>query len=87
MSEVESAGVRHGMGMYFRALREVVAHIGRERLILSRCDSPEAATAGDALGITMYQGRLIDTRVQEETAKPGAKPAAAARAAAESVPA
>lgn len=29
MSEVESAGVRQGVGMYFRALREVVAHVYR----------------------------------------------------------
>lgn len=70
-------------GSRSQSLKEVVAHIGHERLILSRCDSPEAATAGDALGITMYQGRLIDKRVQEETAKP----AATAPTAKESVPA
>lgn len=29
MSEVESAGVRQGVGLYFRALREVVTHISR----------------------------------------------------------
>lgn len=29
MSEMESAGVKHGVGMYFRALREVAAHLGR----------------------------------------------------------
>ena len=47
MSEVESAGVRHGMGMYFRALREVVAHIGR-RLKFIRL-AYERVTASKAL--------------------------------------
>lgn len=74
-------------GSRSQSLKEVMAHIGRERLILSRCDSPEAATAGDALGITMYQGRLIDKQIQEASAKPGAKPAATTPAVAEAVPA
>ena len=47
MSEVESAGVRHGVGMYFRALREVVAHIGR-RLKFIRL-AYERVTASKAL--------------------------------------
>src|SRR3546814_7841951 len=55
-------------GSRSQSLKEVMAHIGRERPILSRCDSPEAAIAGDALGITMYQGRLID-RSEEHTSE------------------
>lgn len=51
--------------------------IGRDRLILCRCNSPDAAKAGAELGITMYQGRMIDTQVAAAAApaKPG--PAAA----------
>lgn len=60
-------------GSRSQSLKEVVAQIGHERLILSRCDSPDAATAGAALGITMYQGRLIDQQIQKASAKPNAK--------------
>jgi hypothetical protein len=63
-------------GSRSQSLKDVVARIGRERLILSRCDSPEAAQAGAALGIAMYQGRLIDKQLLEG-AKPAPKVAAA----------
>lgn len=58
-------------GSRAQSLKEVVERIGRERLILSRCDSPDAATAGATLGITMYQGRLIDKQLTQ-AAKPAA---------------
>lgn len=66
-------------GSRSQSLKDVVERIGRDRLILSRCDSPDAAKAGASLGIAMYQGRLIDKQVQEAaTAKaPPAKVAAA----------
>lgn len=41
-------------------LREAAARIGRERLILCRCDSSEALRVGRAMGVTMYQGRYFD---------------------------
>lgn len=63
-------------GSRSQSLKDVVGRIGRERLILSRCDSPEAAQAGAALGIAMYQGRLIDKQLQE-AAKAAPKVAAA----------
>lgn len=59
-------------GSRSQSLKEVVARIGRERLILSRCDSPEAAKAGAALGIAMYQGRLIDGQLHEAAKAPKA---------------
>jgi len=55
-------------GSRSQSLKDVVERIGRDRLILSRCDSPDAAKAGAELGITMYQGRLIDKQVQEAAA-------------------
>lgn len=55
-------------GARSQSLKEVVDRIGRDRLILSRCDSPDAYKAGAALGIAMYQGRLIDKQLQEAAA-------------------
>lgn len=52
-------------GKRCQPLKEVVERIGRERLILTRCDSPDAAKAGADLGIAMYQGRLFDKQLQE----------------------
>jgi hypothetical protein len=42
------------------ALKDAVSRIGRDRVILCRVDSEDALKAGEALGITLYQGRLID---------------------------
>lgn len=41
-------------------LKAAARRIGAERLILARCDSPDAVRAGAALEITLYQGRLFD---------------------------
>ena len=37
--------------------------MGSERLILARCDSEQALEVGDSLGITLYQGHLLDEMV------------------------
>jgi EAL domain-containing protein (putative c-di-GMP-specific phosphodiesterase class I) len=42
------------------ALKAAVAKIGRERVVLCRVDSEDGLKAGEALGVTLYQGRLID---------------------------
>lgn len=63
-------------GSRSQSLKEVVDRIGHDRLILSRCDSPDAQKAGAALGIGMYQGRLIDKLLAQSMA--AGKPAAAA---------
>lgn len=42
------------------ALKAAIARIGRERVVLCRVDSADGLKAGEALGITLYQGRLID---------------------------
>lgn len=47
-------------GQRGEALKAAIARIGRERMILCRVDSEDGLTAGQALGITLYQGRLID---------------------------
>jgi hypothetical protein len=42
------------------ALKAAVSRIGRERVVLCRVDSEDGLKAGEALGITLYQGRLVD---------------------------
>jgi len=47
-------------GQRGEALKSAISRIGRERVVLCRVDSEYALKAGEALGITLYQGRLID---------------------------
>lgn len=41
-------------------LKQAAQRIGPERLILARCDSEQAFEIGDALSISLYQGRLLE---------------------------
>lgn len=45
-------------------MTEHIAEIGKSRVILSRCDTPAAIRLGQNLGITMFQGRYIDSLLQ-----------------------
>jgi hypothetical protein len=47
-------------GQRGEALKASVSRIGRERVVLCRVDSQDGLKSGEALGITLYQGRLID---------------------------
>lgn len=47
-------------GQRGEAMKAAVAKIGRDRVVLCRVDSEDGLKAGEALGITLYQGRLID---------------------------
>lgn len=42
------------------ALKAAVSRIGRDRVVLCRVDSEDGLKAGEALGVTLYQGRLIE---------------------------
>jgi hypothetical protein len=42
------------------ALKAAVHKIGRDRVVLCRVDSEDGLKAGEALGVTLYQGRLIE---------------------------
>jgi len=44
-----------------KALRDAVAATGTNRLILCRCDNKSAVEYGNALGISLYQGRYLDS--------------------------
>ena len=48
-------------------LLEAIERCGKSRVIFARCDSPEAVRFGYDLGITLFQGRFIDSLMQEET--------------------
>lgn len=54
------------------ALKAAVARIGRERVVLCRLDDEAGLKAGADLGITLYQGRLVDG-LQPAGAKPTAR--------------
>ncbi len=47
-------------------LREQVERTGKSRVILARCDTPTAIRYGQSMGITMFQGRYLDSILQEE---------------------
>ena len=47
-------------GVQGDALRQAARTIGQERLILARCDSELAFEAGHRLGISLYQGHMVD---------------------------
>jgi len=43
-----------------RSLRTAAEKVGPGRLILAHCDSEQALEVGESLGITLYQGHLLD---------------------------
>jgi hypothetical protein len=47
-------------GVRGQGVREAALKMGSERLILTHCDTEQALEAGDSLGITLYQGLLLD---------------------------
>ncbi len=47
-------------GFRGNGLRQAARDVGSERLILNRCDSEQALEVGESLGITLYQGHLLD---------------------------
>jgi hypothetical protein len=44
-----------------------VERCGKSRIILARCDSPDAIRFGHDMGITMFQGRFVDSIMLEES--------------------
>ncbi len=45
---------------------DIVAQIGNSRIILCRCDTDTAIEFGQSIGISMFQGRRIETLLAEE---------------------
>ena len=47
-------------------LNKQVGRVGPSRVILTRCDAPNAIRLGQSMGISMYQGRYLDTVLQNQ---------------------
>lgn len=50
-----------------QGVRDAVLKIGAEHFILTHCDTEQAIEVGESLGITLYQGRLLDEMVNRKT--------------------
>ncbi|HEY5598896.1 MAG TPA: hypothetical protein VIK47_08845, partial [Kiloniellales bacterium] len=50
----------HLNGAGGETLRQAAHRAGPERLILARCDSELALDVGESLGVTLYQGHLLE---------------------------
>jgi hypothetical protein len=48
------------------ALAKQVERAGSSRVILARCDAPAAIRLGQSMGVSMYQGRYLDTVLQNQ---------------------
>lgn len=48
------------------ALAKQVERAGSSRVILTRCDAPGAIRLGQSMGVSMYQGRYLDTVLQNQ---------------------
>ncbi len=55
----------HAIAKWSEPLHAAIQQIGRERICLCRVDAPEAIDVGRSLGISLFQGRLIDGLAQE----------------------
>ena len=52
-------------GEKFQELKAAVDRCGKSRIVMIRCDSPQAIEVGQKLGIGLYQGRYVDYLIQE----------------------
>lgn len=43
-----------------------VERVGASRVILARCDAPAVIRLGQSMGVSMYQGRYLDTVLQNQ---------------------
>ena len=50
----------HLSGQGGEQLKQAADRVGPERLIMARCDSEQALEIGDSLGISLYQGHLLE---------------------------
>jgi hypothetical protein len=48
-------------------LREAIERCGKSRIILARCDAADAVYYGQALGISLFQGRYVDSIVNPDS--------------------
>ncbi|SLN21233.1 hypothetical protein [Oceanibacterium hippocampi] len=53
-----------------------IQEVGKQRLILARCDGPEAIAFGHTLGLRLFQGRHVDVLLRKHLAEQRVKQAA-----------
>lgn len=50
-----------------REFLAAIERVGKGRVILARCDTPQAIEFGHAVGIKLFQGRLIEKTLNGAT--------------------
>jgi len=55
----------HAASLKYQSIREEIAKAPREKLIFFHCDTEQALTAGLDLGVTKFQGWLIDDQARK----------------------
>lgn len=50
-------------------LKSRIDEVGRTRVVLARCDSRDAIEFGHSMGISMFQGRYVDSLIQMKRAR------------------
>ncbi|GAB6052636.1 EAL domain-containing protein [Magnetospira thiophila] len=50
-------------------LRDLIDHAGGDRVVLCRCDTRQSVDFGQALGISVFQGRYVENLIAEEHRK------------------
>ena len=56
----------HPEGPQLEDLRQAIARMGAQRVILNRCDAAAALEIGQRLGIHLYQGYFLDALLEED---------------------
>jgi hypothetical protein len=64
----------HAGGKYAKDLRDAIKRIGRERVILCRVGTDQAISVGESLGLSLFQGRIIDNMLQAWGSETGKSP-------------
>ncbi|OYW12921.1 MAG: hypothetical protein B7X02_03180, partial [Rhodospirillales bacterium 12-54-5] len=66
--KVTNAAVKSEMSSAVnQRVAEAVKRCGANRVILTRCDSKQAVEYGQAMGITLFQGRYLDAQVNPQS--------------------
>ena len=50
-----------------KALREAIRQCGNNRVILTRCDTKQAVEFGQAMGLSLFQGRYLDSIINPKS--------------------
>jgi hypothetical protein len=48
-------------------LKDAIERCGKSRIILARCDAADAVYYGQSLGVSLFQGRYVDSIVNPDS--------------------